>query len=80
MKTREELLEKIVELQDEVAALRSTSPTTVIKLGNEKNRPTDVDIKEWQDKVNQGLGGLDPAYTIVTHGLIDIQTVRHSKS
>lgn len=52
------------------------NPLTLVKLGNENWKPTDDDIRQWQEQVVDSMG--DQAYTIVTHGLVDIQKISNS--
>jgi hypothetical protein len=52
------------------------NPLTLVKLGNENYKPTDDDIRQWQEQVLDSTG--DQGYTIVTHGLVDIVKISNS--
>ena len=52
------------------------NPLTLVKLGNENWKPTDDDIRQWQEQVLDSVG--DQSYTVVTHGLVDIQKITNS--
>jgi len=52
------------------------NPLTMFKLGNENWKPTDDDIRQWQEQVVDSMG--DQGYTIVTHGLVDVQKISNS--
>ena len=52
------------------------NPLTLVKLGNENWKPTDDDIRQWQEQVVDSMG--DQGYTIVTHGLVDVVKVSNS--
>jgi hypothetical protein len=52
------------------------NPITLVKVGNENYKPTDDDIRQWQEQVVDSMG--DQAYTIVTHGLVEISKITNS--
>jgi hypothetical protein len=52
------------------------NPLTLVKLGSENYKPTDDDIRQWQEQVLDSVG--DQGYTIVTHGLVDIVKISNS--
>jgi hypothetical protein len=52
------------------------NPLTLVKLGSEQFKPTDDDIRMWQEQVLDSVG--DMGYTIVTHNLVDIQKISNS--
>jgi len=52
------------------------NPLTLVKLGNENWKPTDDDIRQWQEQVLDSMG--DMGYTVVTHGLVEIQKISNS--
>jgi len=52
------------------------NPLTLVKLGNENWKPTDDDIRQWQEQVLDSQG--DQGYSIVTHGLVEIQKISNS--
>lgn len=52
------------------------NPLTLVKLGNENWKPTDDDIRQWQEQVLDSVG--DQSYTVVTHGLVDIQKITNA--
>lgn len=52
------------------------NPLTLVKLGNENWKPTDDDIRQWQEQVLDSMG--DMGYTVVTHGLVEVQKISNS--
>jgi len=52
------------------------NPLTLIKLGSENWKPTDDDIRQWQEQAVDSTG--DQGYTIVTHSLVEIQKITNS--
>lgn len=52
------------------------NPLTLVKLGSENYKPTDDDIRQWQEQVLDSMG--DQGYSIVTHALVEIQKISNS--